>query len=188
MDLNKIRISIKILDSGNEDENQQEEEDDSDLELERPRPQAPRNLEHYLDLLSRPQERREGNSNNQGDPKIKSLPVEVLLQIFSYLDDLSMWSVSEVCKQWRDILEENTHQAMWKKYTRERFPIFVGISHIPNWFHVSRTKNLFTNSKFLIFLNFLDVFSSNEFLLLSKLFNPNGHKKNPTQKRRFQSF
>lgn len=63
--------------------------------------------------------------------------IPVLLSIFAYLDDISLWNVSEVCKRWRTILETNTPQAMWQKYTKERWPLFESLVHTPNWFSVS---------------------------------------------------
>lgn len=65
----------------------------------------------------------------------------MLLSIFAYLDDISLWKVSEVCKRWRTILETNTPQAMWQKYTKERWPLFESLVHTPNWFHVSFGTN-----------------------------------------------
>lgn len=125
-------------DSGNDEppengsKDRADDDDDSDYDLvERPRPSAPRNLNQYLDMLSQPRE------SDESQQKICSLPVEVLLSIFSYLDDLSLWNVSEVCKQWKRILEVHTPQQMWKKYTKERWPLFQQISTIPNWLHVS---------------------------------------------------
>ncbi|XP_001845910.2 uncharacterized protein LOC6035786 [Culex quinquefasciatus] len=102
----------------------------ADSDVERPRPSAPRNLNQYLDMLSQPRD------SDECQQKICSLPVEVLLSIFSYLDDLSLWNVSEVCKQWKRILEVHTPQQMWKKYTKERWPLFQQISTIPNWLHM----------------------------------------------------
>lgn len=69
--------------------------------------------------------------------RIDSLPVEVLLTIFSHLDDISLWNVSEVCKQWKTILETHTSQNMWKRYTKERWPLLQQMTALPNWFNVS---------------------------------------------------
>lgn len=107
-------------------------EESDKIDLDRPRPVQPRNLNQYLDLLSQPRD------SDMSQEKIYSLPVEVLLAIFSYLDDLSLWNVSEVCKHWKNILEVYTSQKLWEKYTKERFPLFQQISNIPNWLHVSK--------------------------------------------------
>lgn len=109
-----------------------EEEEDFDI-VQRPEPPAPRSVEQYLELLA-----EEPELINRGDLKdVCVLPVEVLLTIFSHLDDISLCSVSQVCKQWKKIVEVHTPQNMWKRYTRERWPLFQQISTIPNWLHVS---------------------------------------------------
>jgi ubiquitin-protein ligase len=127
-------------DSGNDEphnkEDEQEEDGESEIDddpnyVDRPRPTAPRNVNQYLELLSQPQ-----NEPNDSQQKICALPVEVLLSIFAYLDDLSLCNVSEVCKQWRKILEEYTPQRMWKKYTKERWPLFQQIASVSNWLHM----------------------------------------------------
>lgn len=67
---------------------------------------------------------------------IAALPVEVLLVIFSYLDDISLCHVGEVCKQWKNILEVHTPQALWQRYTRTRWPLYHQITNTTNWFKV----------------------------------------------------
>ncbi|XP_055838601.1 uncharacterized protein LOC129906733 [Episyrphus balteatus] len=99
------------------------------LPIQRPHPTAPRNLPHFMQMLSEPRPVDEEPS----EKKITSLPVEMMVSIFSYLDDMSMWKASEVCKQWRNILELNTSQLMWKKYLKERWPLFQSIIEVPNW-------------------------------------------------------
>lgn len=77
------------------------------------------------------------NKRNGEIADIFALPVEVLLSIFSYLDDLSLCNVGEVCKRWRKILEMYTPQTMWEKYTKQRWPLFQPVLGISNWFNVS---------------------------------------------------
>lgn len=117
---------------------------------DRPDPNPPRNLRQYLSILSEP--RDDGNvadaaANNERRLRanalggkdianICALPVEVLLTIFSYLDDLSLCNVGEVCKQWRKILEVHTPQTMWEKYTKQRWPLYQQIAKVSNWFNV----------------------------------------------------
>ncbi|XP_055917614.1 uncharacterized protein LOC129949917 [Eupeodes corollae] len=99
------------------------------LPIQRPPPSAPRNLPHFMQMLSEPRP----VDGEPSEKKITSLPVEMMVSIFSYLDDMSMWKASEVCKQWRNILELNTSQLMWKKYLKERWPLFQSIADVPNW-------------------------------------------------------
>ncbi|CAD7000682.1 uncharacterized protein LOC101448324 [Ceratitis capitata] len=104
------------------------------LPILRPRPLAPRSLPDFLELLSE----RRANAGEivaavAAPNNILMLPVEIMVIIFSYLDDMSMWKASEVCKQWRSILEQNTSQVMWMRYLKERWPLFQCIVDVPNW-------------------------------------------------------
>lgn len=74
---------------------------------------------------------------------ISSLPVEVLLVIFSYLDDISLCHVGEVCKQWKKILEVHTPQSLWQRATRTRWPLYHQITNTTNWFKVNNFYVLF---------------------------------------------
>lgn len=96
--------------------------------------EPPRDVAEFVELLSRPRPPQEAALIK--DEIVEALPVEILLKIFSYLDDLSLWTVSEVCKKWKRILEGNTSQNFWKRYLRERFPLFQQISFIPNWMNL----------------------------------------------------
>lgn len=118
----------------------------------RPDPQPPRNLRQYLNALT---ENHEMNQNvvrqvvnnvvdnataakitTKPGNNISALPVEVLLVVFSYLDDISLCHVGEVCKQWKNILELHTPQSLWQRYTRTRWPLYHQISQTTNWFKV----------------------------------------------------
>lgn len=123
------------------------------LPLVRPRVNAPRNLLQYLDLLSIPRQ------SDRNDPRIEALategeiiyplnplinffPLSVLLSIFSYLDDLSLASVSRVCRRWRNIVQTYTNDEMWSQYTKKRWPLFQEIARVPSWLDVSTTSGL----------------------------------------------
>lgn len=108
------------------------------LPMERPRPSAPRSLPQLMELLS--EARANANEMAVGavtatirPNNIVSLPVEILVIIFSYLDDMSMWKASEVCKQWHNIIAQNTSQQMWRKYFKERWPLFQNLVDVQDW-------------------------------------------------------
>lgn len=120
---------------------------------DRPDPEPPRNLRQYLNALTESHDnqinlnvvRQVNNAANEvvndGASAIKpntigALPVEVLLVIFSYLDDISLCHVGEVCKHWKTILEIHTPQQLWQRYTRTRWPLYHQITHTNNWFKV----------------------------------------------------
>lgn len=133
---------------------------------DRPDPQPPRNLRQYLNALTENHEMANQNAVRQpivineisieapavvgaaaaaaaaataaGKPgnTMSALPVEVLLLIFSYLDDISLCRVGDVCKQWKNILEVHTPQSLWQRYTRMRWPLYHQITQTTNWFKV----------------------------------------------------
>jgi hypothetical protein len=45
------------------------------------------------------------------------LQLQVLLAIFSYLDDISLYAVGSVCRRWRQILTTNYFPARWREFT-----------------------------------------------------------------------
>lgn len=60
----------------------------------------------------------------------------------SYMDDISSWNINEVCKHWRNILEVNTSQAMWRRYLKQRFPLYQNFVEVPNWFQVFNRRTV----------------------------------------------
>lgn len=120
---------------------------------DRPDPQPPRNLRQYLSALTENHEMNQNavhpvvndEVNDQASTSaakpantIAALPVEVLLVIFSYLDDISLCHVGEVCKQWKNILEVHTPQSLWQRYTKTRWPLYNQITHTTNWLKVMK--------------------------------------------------
>lgn len=118
---------------------------------DRPDPQPPRNLRQYINALTEGTHEANQNPIRQAvvndvnndvvaavskPGTISALPVEVLLVIFSYLDDISLCGVGEVCKQWKKILEIHTPQSLWQRATRTRWPLYHQITNTTNWFKV----------------------------------------------------
>lgn len=147
---NNVNVPVAVEDVADpvDDNNMDEEEDEDELPenaieemaaeapalanaLPLARANPPRDLLQYLDLLSVPRE------NDKNDPRIEDLPTEVLLCIFSFLDDLSLASVGRVCLRWKSITLTYTTDDMWRQYTKKRWPLFQEIVRVPNWFEVS---------------------------------------------------
>ncbi|XP_076370997.1 uncharacterized protein LOC143256957 isoform X2 [Tachypleus tridentatus] len=59
----------------------------------------------------------------------ENLPAEV----FSFLDDLSLWSCGQVCKRWNQILETETNDDLWYRAVRRRWPLFLVMFRGPRW-------------------------------------------------------
>ena len=62
------------------------------------------------------------------------LPPEVLMVIFSYLDDISLFAVGNVCRRWYHLLHTQTTPEQWFVYTRRRWPLFNPMIYITDWF------------------------------------------------------
>jgi hypothetical protein len=62
--------------------------------------------------------------------------VTVLLTVFSYLDDMSLWSVGNVCKRWRHLLRSHVAAEQWRIYTMQRWPLFKPLCSVQDWFKV----------------------------------------------------
>ena len=45
---------------------------------------------------------------------VANLPPEVLLIVFSFLDDLSLYAVGSVCTRWSDILRSKIASEQWQ--------------------------------------------------------------------------
>lgn len=160
---------------------------------DRPDPQPPRNLRQFLNALTEAHEAApnpirqivnhevsDEASTSAAKPgnTISALPVEVLLVIFSYLDDISLCHVGEVCKQWNNILDVHTPQSLWQRYTRTRWPLYHQITNTTNWFKVCIFLHVieygfsgFVYSYYAL-LN-LDLFIIDVIVLLSHLCYPN---------------
>ena len=102
---------------------------------------APERLVERLHLLE------VAHSNNIApapEGLVTSLPPEVTLQIFLYLDDISLYTVGNVCRQWRHLLMLNSTQLQWAAWTRRRWPLFQPLIDISDWF--SKFSSLINSS------------------------------------------
>ncbi|XP_030382978.1 uncharacterized protein LOC115630516 [Scaptodrosophila lebanonensis] len=112
------------------------------LPIKRPRPMPPPALPYFMaelaDGRARAHEYNEagasGSNASAGKSITNMIPVEVMLKIFAYLDDMSLWMASEVCKQWHDIIGKNTAPSMWKMYIKQRWPLFECLTEMPDWY------------------------------------------------------
>jgi len=58
------------------------------------------------------------------------------LAVFSYLDDMSLWSVGNVCRRWRRLLHTHVAGEQWQSYTMLRWPLFKPLFAVQDWFKV----------------------------------------------------
>ncbi|KAK3600138.1 hypothetical protein CHS0354_011744 [Potamilus streckersoni] len=64
---------------------------------------------------------------------VDSLPPEVLLVVFKYLDDISLWTAGNVCTRWQQLLEGETTEAQWQEFIKLRWPLFNPMYRVKNW-------------------------------------------------------
>ncbi|CAH0391214.1 unnamed protein product [Bemisia tabaci] len=118
-------------DSGNDEPTDGYYERRSSNQSGYPVPEQPPNLVERLNQLSTPRP-----SDNLSSHLVECLPSEVLLAVFSFLDDMSLWSVGFVCKRWHNLLRSHVPLESWKTYVKRRFPLYKPICNIYDWFQV----------------------------------------------------
>ncbi|KAL3290303.1 hypothetical protein HHI36_023647 [Cryptolaemus montrouzieri] len=93
----------------------------STISPNRPRVKTPPvrvdNLTVQLQKLSVP------SPNQFEDINFDLFPPEVLIHTFQYLDEISLWSIGQVCSRWRSILFMYMKSEKWKAFTLKRWPL-----------------------------------------------------------------
>ncbi|KAK0096133.1 hypothetical protein PV326_006352 [Microctonus aethiopoides] len=97
-------------------------------------PSRRQNLDDRIKILSNYKPIDHESINESG--LVERLPPEVLLAVFSYLDDLSLWSVANVCRRWHGLLLTHVPQQQWQQYVTSRWPLYRAIGHVENWYKV----------------------------------------------------
>lgn len=97
-------------------------------------PSRPYNLSERLEILSNHKHIEHEPINEPG--LVERLPPEVLLAIFSHLDDISLWSAANVCRRWCGLLSTHVTQSQWKQHVKLRWPLYKPISCVKNWYKV----------------------------------------------------
>lgn len=97
-------------------------------------PSRPYNLSERLEILSNHKHIEHEPINEPG--LVERLPPEVLLAIFSHLDDISLWSAANVCRRWCGLLSTHVTQLQWKRHVKLRWPLYKPIGCVQNWYKV----------------------------------------------------
>ncbi|XP_013162577.1 PREDICTED: uncharacterized protein LOC106114047 [Papilio xuthus] len=95
-----------------------------DIAARAPPPQPP-SLARSLQALSTPR-----LPDNLAPGLVEHLPSEVLLCIFSYLDDLSLCACACVCARWWRLVRAHVPPPRWAAFTMQRWPLFRPV--LPN--------------------------------------------------------
>ena len=96
-------------------------------------------LSERLALLSMPRKHETTLDSNIPNEMVQALPNEVLMLIFSFLDDISLYAVGNVCRRWHQLLVSQTTSDQWQIYTRKRWPLFRPFYRVPDWFTIYST-------------------------------------------------
>ncbi|XP_076247861.1 modifier of rpr and grim, ubiquitously expressed [Calliopsis andreniformis] len=67
---------------------------------------------------------------------VERLPPEVLLVVFSHLDDVSLWSAANVCRRWCGLLSTHVTPQQWQQNVKLRWPLYKPIGYVRNWYKV----------------------------------------------------
>ncbi|XP_011869024.1 PREDICTED: uncharacterized protein LOC105562635 [Vollenhovia emeryi] len=97
-------------------------------------PSRPYNLSERLEILSNHKHIEHEPINEPG--LVERLPPEVLLAIFSHLDDISLWSAANVCRRWCGLLSTHVTQSQWEQHVKLRWPLYKPIGCVRNWYKV----------------------------------------------------
>lgn len=57
--------------------------------------------------------------------------------MFTYLDEISLWSIGQVCTRWREILFMCVKPERWRDYTRKRWPLLPVLNQDQDWYEVN---------------------------------------------------
>jgi ubiquitin-conjugating enzyme E2 D/E len=90
----------------------------------------PDKLAERINSLSHPRDYR---LEKTPEGLIDSLPTEVLLALFRYLDDVSLYRVTNVCVRWRNIIRAELSENAWQRFINTRWPLFQPQYHVTSW-------------------------------------------------------
>lgn len=93
-------------------------------------------LKERIALLSMPVQYESNVNLNMPNEMVQALPNEVLMLIFSFLDDISLYSVGNVCRRWHQLLISQTTSEQWQIYTRRRWPLYRPLCPATDWFTI----------------------------------------------------
>ncbi|XP_058796697.1 uncharacterized protein LOC131667355 isoform X2 [Phymastichus coffea] len=106
-----------------------------DMFLERGEPSRPWNLSKRFDLLTNYRNNEHKPINELG--LVDRLPPEVLLAVFSHLDDVSLWCAANVCRRWYNLVINHTTPELWQAHCKLRWPLYEPISDtVRDWYKI----------------------------------------------------
>ncbi|KAJ6648993.1 Ubiquitin-conjugating enzyme E2-17 kDa [Pseudolycoriella hygida] len=93
----------------------------------------------FVNKMSAITKQTDSNREHKSGANISDLPPEVLLHIFSYLNEESLVAATDVCESWEQILY--TKQKMWKELTMKRWLLLKRTTEPTSWLELYKTLN-----------------------------------------------
>ena len=91
-------------------------------------------LQRNLNLITVP---RPPDDLNTLDPTvIDNIPSEVWFYVFSFLDDVTLWLASRVCKRWETLVKSYAPENKWKDFIYQRWPLYKPLCATNSWTNV----------------------------------------------------
>ena len=59
------------------------------------------------------------------------------MHMFQYLDEISLWSIGQVCRRWREVLFMCVKLERWRDFVRLRWPLLPIENYDQDWYEVS---------------------------------------------------
>lgn len=97
-------------------------------------PSRPRNLTDRLEMLANYKHIEHESVSEPGF--VERLPPEVLLAVFSHLDDVSLWCAANVCRRWCGLLSTHVTPQQWQQHVKLRWPLFRSDGTVTDWYKV----------------------------------------------------
>jgi ubiquitin-protein ligase len=89
-----------------------------------------------VDTLAKELQRLSAVTHQYTDMNLELFPPEVLMHMFQYLDEISLWSIGQVCSRWREILFMCVKFERWKDFIRLRWPLLPIDNYDQDWYEL----------------------------------------------------
>ncbi|EFA11317.1 uncharacterized protein morgue [Tribolium castaneum] len=89
-----------------------------------------------VDTLTKEIQRLSNVTHHVTDLNLELFPPEVLMHMFKYLDEISLWSIGQVCSRWREILFMCVKLERWRDFVRLRWPLLPLYDYEQDWYEL----------------------------------------------------
>ncbi|XP_063928725.1 uncharacterized protein LOC135141504 isoform X2 [Zophobas morio] len=89
-----------------------------------------------VDTLAKELQRLSVVAHHITDMNLELFPPEVLMHMFQYLDEISLWSIGQVCRRWREVLFMCVKLERWRDFVRLRWPLLPIENYDQDWYEL----------------------------------------------------